>query len=135
MVGPDDLTPEGMAAVLSEVLDRPVRAEFVTGAEHKARMIRSGASEAWAQSMADMADAQNGQGFYGAARPDHPRPRAHRISASGARRCSSRRLCRTEPHSSLQQHPLQLPEPPSAAPHHCGARARWSGAGRAWRAG
>ncbi|CAM5578756.1 hypothetical protein [Streptomyces aurantiogriseus] len=72
VVGPDDLTPEGMAAVLSEVLDRPVRAEFVTGAEHKARMIRSGASEAWAQSMADMADAQNGQGFYGAAQPTTP---------------------------------------------------------------
>lgn len=35
LVGPDDLSPEGMARVVSEVLDRPVR-------------VRFGASEAWA---------------------------------------------------------------------------------------
>ncbi|MFI7498490.1 NAD(P)H-binding protein [Streptomyces sp. NPDC049687] len=72
VVGPDDLTPEGMAAVLSEVLDRPVRAELVTTAELKARVIRFGASQAWAQSLADMADAQNAQGFYGSAQPTTP---------------------------------------------------------------
>ncbi|MEV1066815.1 NAD(P)H-binding protein [Streptomyces sp. NPDC050263] len=66
LVSPDDLTPEGMAAVLAEVLDRPVRAEFVTVAAQQAAILRSGATEAWAQGYADMIDAQNDQGFYGA---------------------------------------------------------------------
>ncbi|MGW0947009.1 NAD(P)H-binding protein [Streptomyces sp. NPDC002623] len=66
LVSPDDLTPEGMAAVLAEVLDRPVRAEFVTVAAQQAAILRSGATEAWAQAYADMIDAQNDQGFYGA---------------------------------------------------------------------
>ncbi|WP_069768861.1 NAD(P)H-binding protein [Streptomyces sp. LUP30] len=72
LAGPDDLTPEGMARVLAEVLDRPVRVRQITSAEQKAMMTRQGASEAWAQSVADMTDAQNTQGFYGAAQPSTP---------------------------------------------------------------
>ncbi|MCQ9135441.1 NAD(P)H-binding protein [Streptomyces hilarionis] len=72
LAGPDGLTPEDMARVLAEVLDRPVRLRHITPAEQKAMMRRQGATEAWAQSMADMTDAQNTQGFYGASQPSTP---------------------------------------------------------------
>ncbi|MFI5824282.1 NAD(P)H-binding protein [Streptomyces rishiriensis] len=72
LAGPDDLTPEGMARVLTEVLERSVRVRQITSAEQKAMMTGQGASEAWARSVADMTDAQNTQGFYGAAQPSTP---------------------------------------------------------------
>jgi uncharacterized protein YbjT (DUF2867 family) len=72
LVGPDELTPEGMAGVVAEVLGRPVRVAFVPSARQKERLIRFGASEAWAQGYADMVDAQNAQGFYGVSRPSTP---------------------------------------------------------------
>src|SRR5882757_5754512 len=62
LVGPDDLSPEGMARVVSEVLDRPVRVQRTSTAEYKATALRFGASEASAQGLADMADAMNNQG-------------------------------------------------------------------------
>lgn len=72
LVSPDDLTPEGMAGVLAEVLGRPVRVEFTAAAELGERWIRFGATEAWVRAFADMVDAQNTQGFYGAAQPSTP---------------------------------------------------------------
>ncbi|MFJ1807428.1 MULTISPECIES: NAD(P)H-binding protein [unclassified Streptomyces] len=72
LVGPDDLTPEGVARVLAEVLDRPVRVRQITAAEQRAMLTRHGATEAWAQGVADMVDALNSQGFYGAAQPSTP---------------------------------------------------------------
>ncbi|MER6784885.1 NAD(P)H-binding protein [Streptomyces sp. NPDC000658] len=72
LAGPDDLTPEDMARVLTEVLDRPVRVRQITSAEQKTMMTSQGATEAWAQSVADMTDAQNTQGFYGASQPSTP---------------------------------------------------------------
>ncbi|MFE6165810.1 NAD(P)H-binding protein [Streptomyces sp. NPDC056486] len=72
LVGPDDLSPEGMAQVISEVLDRPVRVQRTSSTDYKATMLRYGASEAWAQGLADMTEAMNTQGFYGAAAPSTP---------------------------------------------------------------
>lgn len=72
LVGPDDLSPAGMARVVSEVLDRPVRVQSTSGADYRATALRFGASEAWAQGLADMVDAQNDQGFYGADMPSTP---------------------------------------------------------------
>ncbi|MEU9264875.1 NAD(P)H-binding protein [Streptomyces sp. NPDC048251] len=72
LVGPDALSPEGMARVVSEVLDRPVRVRQITVADLKARLTGFGATEAWAQGVADMMHAQNTQGFYGATRPSTP---------------------------------------------------------------
>ncbi|WP_460071701.1 NAD(P)H-binding protein [Streptomyces sp. YKOK-I1] len=72
LVSPDDLTPEGMAGVLSEVLDRPVRVEFTTPAQLAARWTRLGATPAWVKGFADMVDAQNTQGFYGVVQPSTP---------------------------------------------------------------
>ncbi|MET8560050.1 NAD(P)H-binding protein [Streptomyces flaveolus] len=72
MVGPDALTPEGMARVVSDVLDRPVRFQRLSGAEYQASMLRHGASENWARAVADLAAATAEQGFYGSAAPTTP---------------------------------------------------------------
>ncbi|WP_399893191.1 NAD(P)H-binding protein [Streptomyces sp. BBFR51] len=69
LVGPDDLTPEGMAKVLSDVLGRPVRVLETTPEEYRASALRFGASEDGARGLADMASAMATQGFYGAAEP------------------------------------------------------------------
>lgn len=65
VLGPDDLSPNDMAQVMSEVLERPVRFQQVPGADFKATMTGQGVSEAWAQGMVDMAAAQN-EGIYDA---------------------------------------------------------------------
>ncbi|GGZ81598.1 NmrA family transcriptional regulator [Streptomyces subrutilus] len=67
VIGPDDLTPEEMAQVMSEVLERPVRARQVALEDYAATMARYGASGAWARGLADMAAAQN-DGIYDAER-------------------------------------------------------------------
>ncbi|MDT0614698.1 NAD(P)H-binding protein [Streptomyces lancefieldiae] len=72
LVGPDDLTPEGMAEVMSDVLGRPVRVRETTPAEYRAAALRLGASEDAARGLADMASAMNSQGFYGSAEPSTP---------------------------------------------------------------
>ena len=63
VIGPDDLTPAGMAAVISDVLRRPVRVEQPPAAEYKASMTQRGMSEPWAQGLLDMAAAQD-DGIY-----------------------------------------------------------------------
>jgi uncharacterized protein YbjT (DUF2867 family) len=72
LVGPDDLTADGMARVISEVLDRPVRVQLTSTEDYKAMLLRVGASEAWAQGLADMTEALNDQDFYGAVQPSTP---------------------------------------------------------------
>ncbi|MGW4624284.1 NAD(P)H-binding protein [Streptomyces sp. NPDC004592] len=72
LVGPDDLAPGGMADVVSEVLNRPVRVQLISSSDYRATALRRGASEAWAQALADMTDALNEQGFYGADAPSTP---------------------------------------------------------------
>ncbi|GHK03813.1 NAD(P)H-binding protein [Streptomyces sp. NPDC003753] len=72
LVGPDDLTPEGMARVVSEVLDRPVRFQRISAEDHRATLVRHGATESWAQGLADMVRALDDQGLYGAAEPSTP---------------------------------------------------------------
>ncbi|MFF8594313.1 NAD(P)H-binding protein [Streptomyces sp. NPDC015220] len=65
VVGPDELSTEGMAKVLSEVLGRTVRVRRTGVAEYAAAMRAAGASEASAQGLADMVRALDEQGFYG----------------------------------------------------------------------
>ena len=65
MVGPDNLTPDDMAKVISGTLGRTVRYRQVPAADRQAAMLRRGASEAMAQDMADMTEAQN-NGIYDA---------------------------------------------------------------------
>jgi uncharacterized protein YbjT (DUF2867 family) len=65
VVSPDNLTPDGMAEVISSTLGRPVRYRPVPAADRQAAMLRRGASETMAQDMADMTEAQN-NGIYDA---------------------------------------------------------------------
>ena len=64
-VGPDDLSPNDMAQVISEVLGRTVRFQQVPGSDYKATLLQYGLSEAWAQGILDMVAAQN-DGIYDA---------------------------------------------------------------------
>ncbi|MEU0593751.1 NAD(P)H-binding protein [Streptomyces ardesiacus] len=72
LVGPDALTPAGMAEILSEVLGRPVRVRETTPEAYRASALRFGAGAAGAQGLADMAAAMSAQGFYGPAEPSTP---------------------------------------------------------------
>jgi len=65
VAGPDNLTPGGMAEVISGVLGRPVRYREVPVADRQAMMVQRGASPAMAQDMAEMTEAQN-NGIYDA---------------------------------------------------------------------
>ncbi|MET7478481.1 NAD(P)H-binding protein [Streptomyces sp. NPDC005648] len=59
LVSPDTLSPDGVAKIVSEVLERPVRFQEIPVEAYRETMLRHGASEAWARGLADMAVAQN----------------------------------------------------------------------------
>ena len=63
VVSPDDLSPNDMAQIMSEVLQRPVRFQQVTDEAYKTTMMQYGMSETWAQGLVDMAVAVD-QGCY-----------------------------------------------------------------------
>ena len=65
VVSPDNLTPDNMAGVISDTLGRTIRYRQVPVADRQAAMLQRGASEAMAQDMADMTEAQN-NGIYDA---------------------------------------------------------------------
>ncbi|OZB94363.1 NAD(P)H-binding protein [Paenibacillus sp. XY044] len=62
VVSPDSLSPNEMAHVLSEVLERPIRFQQVSIAEYKATLSQFG-TEAWVKDYMDMVIAQN-EGIY-----------------------------------------------------------------------
>lgn len=72
VVGPDDLSPDGIAQVLSEVLHQPVTVRFITPTEYQVFMRGVGASEGIAQAYADMMHALNTQPLYDATAPTTP---------------------------------------------------------------
>lgn len=59
VLGPEDLSFNDMAQIMSEVLGKPVRYQQIPLEAYKARFIGFGMSEAMAQGMADMAAAKN----------------------------------------------------------------------------
>ncbi|MDA2892614.1 NAD(P)H-binding protein [Mycolicibacterium sp. BiH015] len=59
VLGPEDLSFNDMAAIMSEVLGRPVRCQQIDGAAYTATLMKNGMSEAMAQGMLDMAMAKN----------------------------------------------------------------------------
>jgi uncharacterized protein YbjT (DUF2867 family) len=65
LTGPDNLTPEGMAEVISGTLGRTIRYRQVPVADYQAALLRRGASQAMAQDFAEMTEAQN-NGIYDA---------------------------------------------------------------------
>ncbi|AQA04676.1 NmrA family transcriptional regulator [Mycobacterium sp. MS1601] len=59
VLGPADLSFDDMAAVMSQVLGRPVRYQQIEGPAFKETMLGHGMSDAMAQGMLDMAMAKN----------------------------------------------------------------------------
>ncbi|RBQ17920.1 NmrA family transcriptional regulator [Spongiactinospora rosea] len=54
LLGPEDLSYDEMAQIMSDVLQRPIRFEQESGADFTARLIRFGASPAMARAALDM---------------------------------------------------------------------------------
>lgn len=63
VLGPEDLSFNDMAEILSEVLERPIRFQQISGEAYKAAMLQHGMTEAWAQGLIDMAAAAD-RGIY-----------------------------------------------------------------------
>ncbi|TIM51307.1 MAG: NAD-dependent epimerase/dehydratase family protein, partial [Mesorhizobium sp.] len=59
ILGPEDLSFNDMAQIMSQVLGKPVRFEQVSFEAFRAGFIERGASEAFAQAMVDMLEAKN----------------------------------------------------------------------------
>jgi uncharacterized protein YbjT (DUF2867 family) len=59
VLGPEDLSFNDMAQIMSEVLGKPVHFQQIPGEQFKARLTGSGMSGAMAQGMLDMAMAKN----------------------------------------------------------------------------
>ncbi len=59
VLGPEDLSYNDMATIMSEVLGKPVRFQEAPGQAFKARLLERGMSEAMAQANLDMWDAYN----------------------------------------------------------------------------
>ena len=59
VLGPEDLSFNDMAQIMSEVLDKPVRYQQISFDAYKSRFISFGMSEAMAQGMTDMAAAKD----------------------------------------------------------------------------
>ncbi|MFG2003882.1 NAD(P)H-binding protein [Spirillospora sp. NPDC048911] len=59
VLGPEDLSHDDMAKIMSEVLQRPVRFQQVSGPDFKARLMQLGTSGAVAQGMLDMMQAKD----------------------------------------------------------------------------
>ena len=87
LLGPEDLSFNDMAEIISEVLGTKVRFQQTTLEAYMDRFVGFGMSEAMAQGMTDMAAAKN-EGIDNAV-PRRRRTRHRRASASGAKRCSS----------------------------------------------
>jgi uncharacterized protein YbjT (DUF2867 family) len=65
ILGPENLSHNDMAQIMSEVLERPIRFQQVPGEAYKATLMQHGMSETWAQGLIDMAAAVD-QGIYNA---------------------------------------------------------------------
>ena len=59
VLGPEDLSYDDMAAIMTEVLGRSIRFQSVPGDAYKAQLRQHGASEAFAQAMVDMMAAKD----------------------------------------------------------------------------
>jgi uncharacterized protein YbjT (DUF2867 family) len=89
LLGPEDLSFNAMAEIISEVLGKGVCFQQTTFGAYKDRFVGFGMSDAMAQGMTDMAWAKNEASTTPSSARRRTRPR--RAFASGAKRCSSRR--------------------------------------------
>lgn len=88
VIGPDDLTPVQMTQLIAEVLQRPLTFVQSPLADYQSMMTGFGASQGFAQSLVQMADAQN-DGIY------DPEVAAARNTGDGIGITSFRRWCET----------------------------------------
>jgi uncharacterized protein YbjT (DUF2867 family) len=65
ILGPEDLSYDDMAHIMSEVLGRPIRYQQVPGPAFQATLMQHGMSESWAQGLVDRM-ARVDQGLYNA---------------------------------------------------------------------
>lgn len=65
VLGPEDISFNDIAQILSEVLDRPVRYQQISRADHKAALMQHGMGESYAQGVVDN-QAQADRGIYNA---------------------------------------------------------------------
>ena len=89
LLGPEDLSFNDMAEIMSQVLGKEVRFQQITFEAYKDRFVRLGMSDAMAQGYADMAWAKN-EGLTTASSAPR-RTRRRPAFANGVKRCSSRR--------------------------------------------
>jgi uncharacterized protein YbjT (DUF2867 family) len=54
VLGPEDLSFDEMAAIMTDVVGKPIRFQSVPGEAYKAQLMKFGASKAFAQSLVDM---------------------------------------------------------------------------------
>ena len=54
VLGPEDLSIDEMAAILTDVLGKPIRFQTVPGEAYKAQLVKFGASESFAQGLVEM---------------------------------------------------------------------------------
>lgn len=59
VLGPEDLSWNDMAAIMTDVLGKPIRFHQISFDDYKAQFLKNGMSEAMAQGMTDMAIAKN----------------------------------------------------------------------------
>lgn len=59
VLGPEDLSFNEMATIMTDVLGKPIRFQSVPGEAYKAQLIKFGASEAFAQGLVEMHEAKD----------------------------------------------------------------------------
>ncbi len=59
VLGPEDISLDDMAAIMSEVLERPIRYQRLPAAAYEAQLVKYGASEAFARGLIVMSDAKD----------------------------------------------------------------------------
>lgn len=59
VLGPEDLSFNDMAAIMTEVLGRPIRFQPFPGEAYKAQLVQHGATEVFAQGLVDMMTAKD----------------------------------------------------------------------------
>jgi len=64
VLGPEDLSCNDMAGIMSELLGKPIRFQQIPLGDHKAQLMQHGASEAMAQGLADWAVDVYERGIY-----------------------------------------------------------------------
>ncbi len=75
VLGPEDLSFNDMAAIMSDVLGKQVRFQQVSGDAYKAQLIQYGANEIFAQGIVDMLTAKdNGMDNFERRTPENTTP-------------------------------------------------------------